>query len=285
MWQTVCKKPILPSQSYIFTQTFTGNTGFLNEFFVFGENDTRYLDPKTSRWISADPAIGEYIPGAPVNDDVRRNNQNLPGMGGVFNYVNLHVYHYAGNNPVKYTDPTGMWSGDNDYQAGVEAWNDFQQAQAHVQAVGPLQQNDPLLAGIENMAAFGCYFRSAQATAELEVGTALTPEQIQESVTALQNTPNPARPGSMVIENDLTVNNPDMVINDAFTRLGEQGATGTVNWGGEAGTQNYVIQRGQVTSRTNHYTLRDENGRMLFDPNPNIMTNNPRNFNVFIHRR
>jgi hypothetical protein len=28
-------------------------------------------------------------------------------MGGVFNYVNLHSYHYAGNNPVKYIDPTG----------------------------------------------------------------------------------------------------------------------------------------------------------------------------------
>ncbi|AGT42608.1 hypothetical protein TPE_0112 [Treponema pedis str. T A4] len=25
-------------------------------------------------------------------------------MGG-YNTVNLHVYHYAGNNPVKYTDP------------------------------------------------------------------------------------------------------------------------------------------------------------------------------------
>jgi hypothetical protein len=28
-------------------------------------------------------------------------------MGGVFNLVNLHLYHYAGNNPVKYTDPDG----------------------------------------------------------------------------------------------------------------------------------------------------------------------------------
>lgn len=28
-------------------------------------------------------------------------------MGGVFNTVNLNLYHYAGNNPVKYTDPDG----------------------------------------------------------------------------------------------------------------------------------------------------------------------------------
>jgi RHS repeat-associated protein len=67
----------------------------------------RYLDPKTSRWISGDPALGEYIPVAPVNDEAKKQNQNLPGQGGVFNYVNLHVYHYAGNNPVKYTDPDG----------------------------------------------------------------------------------------------------------------------------------------------------------------------------------
>jgi RHS repeat-associated protein len=67
----------------------------------------RYLDPRTSRWISTDPAMGEYIPGAPVNDEARKRNGNLPGMGGVFNYVNLHTYHYAGNNPVKYVDPDG----------------------------------------------------------------------------------------------------------------------------------------------------------------------------------
>ncbi|MEM5948986.1 hypothetical protein WKV44_10605, partial [Spirochaetia bacterium 38H-sp] len=44
---------------------------------------------------------------APVSDEARRHNRSLPGMGGVYNLVNLQLYHYAGNNPVKYTDPDG----------------------------------------------------------------------------------------------------------------------------------------------------------------------------------
>jgi hypothetical protein len=56
--------------------------------------------------------MGEYIPQAPINDEAKKANQNLPGMGGVFNLVNLHTYHYAGNNPVKYTDPDGKYNID-----------------------------------------------------------------------------------------------------------------------------------------------------------------------------
>ena len=62
----------------------------------------RYLDPKYSMWISADPALGEYIPQAG-----RDKNEQLPGMGGVYTHINFHLYHYAGNNPVKYVDPDG----------------------------------------------------------------------------------------------------------------------------------------------------------------------------------
>lgn len=67
----------------------------------------RYLDPKYSKWISTDPALGEYIPKAPIDDDAKKYNQNLPGMGGVYNHINFNLYHYAANNPVKYTDPDG----------------------------------------------------------------------------------------------------------------------------------------------------------------------------------
>ena len=72
-------------------------------------HDARYLNPKYSMWISTAPALGEYIPKAPVNEEVKRYNQNLPGMGGVFNTVNFNLYHYSSNNPVKYVDPNGEW--------------------------------------------------------------------------------------------------------------------------------------------------------------------------------
>ena len=45
--------------------------------------------------MSADPALGEYL-------------TSLKGEGGIFNHINLNLYHYAGNNPLRYTDPTGL---------------------------------------------------------------------------------------------------------------------------------------------------------------------------------
>ena len=95
----------------------TSNTGleFLPYKFTAKELDketglyyygARYLDPRYSRWISTDPALGEYISGSDA------------GCGGIYNYVNFNLYHYAGSNPICYTDPTGMYDEDT-------KWNFF----------------------------------------------------------------------------------------------------------------------------------------------------------------
>jgi RHS repeat-associated protein len=61
----------------------------------------RYYDSKLSRWISTDPAVEKYLPEAGKGSD------GLPGLGGIFNPVNMNVYQYGGNNPVMFVDPDG----------------------------------------------------------------------------------------------------------------------------------------------------------------------------------
>ncbi|MCK4796686.1 MAG: RHS repeat-associated core domain-containing protein [Spirochaetes bacterium] len=94
-WAEEGEEQVLGKITYKFTSKELDEE---TNLYYFG---ARYFDAQVSRWMSCDPAFGEYLPSP------RGNNSNLPGLGGVFNPVNLNVYCYAGNNPIKYVDPDG----------------------------------------------------------------------------------------------------------------------------------------------------------------------------------
>ncbi|MCL2480118.1 MAG: hypothetical protein FWF38_00245 [Spirochaetaceae bacterium] len=119
LWINHKKEGAIDAMPYRFTgKELDEETGF----YYYG---ARYLDPMTSRWLSTDPAMPDYMPQAPGNEDARKNNQNLPGLGGIYNIINMHIYHYAGNNPMRYVDPDGMriMDYDDNYLMQDASWS------------------------------------------------------------------------------------------------------------------------------------------------------------------
>ena len=93
------KPGFLPADYFFTAKEFDSETGFYD----FG---ARYLDPRFSKWMTADPALGDYLSGK---------------MGqGVFAPTHLALYTYGLNNPATYFDPNGLWTWGS---VGSAAWS------------------------------------------------------------------------------------------------------------------------------------------------------------------
>ena len=78
----------LPVDYFFTAKELDQETGFYN----FG---ARYLDPRFSKWMTADPVLGDYMSGK-IQE-------------GVFDPRHLALYTYSLNNPAVYFDPNGLW--------------------------------------------------------------------------------------------------------------------------------------------------------------------------------
>jgi hypothetical protein len=200
-----------------------------------------------------------------VNDEARRYNQNLPGMGGVFNTVNLHTYHYAGNNPVRYTDPDGR---DTEI---------IERNRAQVNA----RISDFMMLTTRNtytdmgLPAYGpCYMRSLIAVAETFIGRNLSLGELNQLVKTLTTGPSPIVDNVSVFDVNgktypqYSVKNSVAVITEALKLLDSE-HTYTVRIATPDSADYGQVKAnavGSLISVPGHWQEGDERGRFRWDP-------------------
>ena len=212
-----------------------------------------------------DPAVGLYDYGFRDYKPMLGRFTTLDPIRDSFNW-----YVYCNNDPINFTNPLGLLPETPGTGTATEPEPQIDLPE------GILGQNDPALANIPSMPESGCNFRSCQAVAETHVGEALTAEQITESVEDLQE--------SGALGEDMAVNNPDAVINDAFDRLGQPDVTATVGWGGGDSEPDATIIWGTTPNDNSHAQLGDSGGNEIWDPyDPDIDVDVTNINDVFIH--
>jgi RHS repeat-associated protein len=99
----------LPEEYFFTAKELDPETGFYD----FG---ARYLDPRFSKWLTADPALEKYLPSvgktveyeSPALANRWRGHPDLPGMGGMLQPKNMALYGYAHLNPATLVDLDGL---------------------------------------------------------------------------------------------------------------------------------------------------------------------------------
>jgi len=234
----------------------------------------RYYDARLSRWISTDPALEKYLP-KPNDYDTEHDfywyilndsSGKLPGMGGVYNAVNLDMYHYAGQNPVKLVDPDGNELTRARLISLFKNNNSSRNISNELLSSRIKQWDSRLIPGGSN----ACFYRALQSIAESYAGKNLTTEQINEATQSLIK--------AKVIEENYYVNNAKAVLEDALTRLGVDTSKITIDYKRNVknipegtvatirGVPNYRQMLSGNTEGVGHFQHGDAKGGFIWDP-------------------
>ena len=257
-----------------------------------------------------------FTPHEPITPPVKTNSSGLTASGGNQSEGDTSTGNENGNGETTTpdttgdeTDPTKVTEGDkgkNDpdpYTTGpseigvstpervnyVEEKRHIEERNNDINKLreSRIKQNDPRLQ--ENIRDTGCYFRSIQSAAEDYVKKNLTPDEINESREDLLNKTFEKWDNKeilTVITNDMTVQNADLVINDAFKRLGHPELTGTLGYGGDDTPDSIVIYGNTTAPNKWHYKHADEKCVLIFEPhNPFINITNVKTIKVYIHKK
>ena len=213
----------------------------------------RYLDPKYSRWLSGDPALNDYMACSSV------------GEGGIYNTINFNVYHYGGNNPVKYIDPTGEdHIAGNQYTGGTLDWyfkmQNLNQSNNKPSADQDLLENRVIM-GTNNIPQYGpCYVMALFGVAQTRVGKNMTPEQVTTGIGYLIEN----KIIGMEKDKEYYVMDSVAIINYALDILGSDERALVLE--SKEGADASVVKTNNNSYGYRHFGEGDAEGKLLWDP-------------------